>query len=107
MRELEIDGKKITVFATRNDQDGGIITCTIVPAGDGSYYEYRTWEGRGIKLAAEDYPGDDARDPKEVEAEKLAAQEAALAKFYAMSDEEIASRATSALEAGNSGKLFR
>ena len=92
MKTVAVEGKDCIVLAERNDEDGGIISCVLVPAGDGSYYSHRSWRGAGVEAS---------------EADKRAAQQESLALFNAMSGEEIAVRAAKALEPGVSGKKLR
>lgn len=99
VRTDSVDGKDVITILERNDEDGGIITSTCTPNGDGTYYCYRTWEGRGIK-------GDDAqRDPTEVSTEKLQAQDVAQSNAEALDAQAISDRAATAIEQGISGKL--
>lgn len=101
VRTVNMDGKDVLVILERNDKDGGIITSTLVPKGDGTYYSHRTWEGRGMRKEDQD------ADPAVVEAEKKATQAQALQKAQALTDEEIAERAAKATELGVSGRLLQ
>lgn len=50
----QVDGKDVYLLMEKNDEDGGIITCTLVPNDDGTVYAHRAWRGAGIKATAED-----------------------------------------------------
>ena len=89
MKQVKVDGQTLHVFAERNDEDGGIITNTLVPAGDGTYYNHRAWVGHGVEGTP---------------AQKAAAQERALADFHTLSEAELAARAKHATAMGVSGK---
>ena len=96
MDKLTIDGEEVIRFRLRSDEDGGLVLVTMVPDGNGEYFEHREWIGHGIFQDGVNPP---VRPNKR---QRDAAQNEARTRYAAMTESDIRERVNRARQQSES-----